>query len=37
MIGTIIGMIRKKENYDVLAWKSSIKWGRAKEMSMGVH
>jgi hypothetical protein len=35
MIGTIIGMMRRKENYDILAQKSSIKWGQIKSQKDG--
>jgi hypothetical protein len=35
MIGIVIGMIQRKENYDVLAWNSSIKWGQIKSQRDG--
>jgi hypothetical protein len=35
MIGTIIRMIGIKENFDILAWKSSIKWGQLKNQKDG--
>jgi hypothetical protein len=35
MIGIIIGMIGRKENYDVLTWKNSIEWGQLKSQIDG--
>jgi hypothetical protein len=35
MIGTIIGTIRKKENYDIHAWKNSIQQGQLKSQRHG--
>jgi hypothetical protein len=36
MIGTIIGTIWRKENYDVHAWKSSIKWGQMNNSQLEI-
>jgi hypothetical protein len=35
LIGTIIGTIHRKENNDILAWKSLIKWGQLKSQKDG--
>jgi hypothetical protein len=35
MLGIVIGTIGRKENYDVCAWKSSIKWGQLKSQRDG--
>jgi hypothetical protein len=35
MIGTLIGTIERKENYDVLAWKNSIQRGQLKSRKAG--
>jgi hypothetical protein len=35
MIGIVIGIIKRKENYELTTWNSSIKWGQFKSQTDG--